>query len=299
MDQPQRRTEQLAPDVTGIDTWPDAEILAVLLAGHRRAVAAAGDAFPMIAQAAGAMAETLNRGGAVFYAGAGTSIRIGVQDGSELPETFGVDEGRIGFLIAGGRDAMFETAGPLEDDITAAEKDADACAPGDLMIAIAASGSTPYTLAAAQRAKAKGATVVAVVNNWGTPLAALADIGIVLDTGPEVIAGSTRMAAGTAQKIALNLISTLANIKRGAVHDGMMVGVRASNAKLKSRAIGIVERISGTDAATAGRALMSAAGDIKSAVLLCAGAEDDAHARHLLHAASGNLRDALARLRQA
>lgn len=176
MDQSQRRTEQIAPDAAGIDTWPDSRILAALLAGQRRAVTAVEAAFPAIAQAAGLMADTLERGRRVFYAGAGTSIRIGVQDGSELPETFGVNEGQISFLMAGGRDAMFETAGVLEDDIVAAGKDADACRPGDLMIAIAASGSTPYTLAAAGRARRNGATLVAVVNNRGTPLAAMAEI---------------------------------------------------------------------------------------------------------------------------
>jgi N-acetylmuramic acid 6-phosphate etherase len=199
----------------------------------------------------------------------------------------------MSFLIAGGRSAMFETAGVQEDDVSAGAIDAAICGPEDVMIAIAASGSTPYTLAAATCAKRNGTFTIAVVNNPGSGLGALADLEIVLDSGPEVIAGSTRMGAGTAQKAALNLLSTLTFIKLGAVHDGMMVSVQASNAKLKRRAAGIVMRIAGASEAGAVAALDAASGNIKVAALLCAGAKDVAVAQRLLQGASGNLRQAL------
>jgi len=289
-------TEMNLADVTGIDAWEDARILDRLMAGQERAVAAVRHALPQIGQAAAAIAPRIAAGGRLFYAGAGTSIRIAVQDGTELPETFGMDRARICYLIAGGREAVFTSAGAGEDDIAAGERDAAICGPGDALIAVAASGSTPYTIATARQAKMAGTFVVAVVNNPNAPLGAVADVEIVLDTGPEVLAGSTRMGAGTAQKAALNLISTLAFIKLGAVHDGMMVNVRASNDKLKRRARGIVMRITGADEAAAAEALDRADGAIKPAALLCAGASDIDAAQRLLNEANGNLRLALVRL---
>lgn len=294
-----RQTEQVLGDLAGMDTWDGLRILDVLVAGQERAIAAVRAALPAIDRAATLLAERLEAGARLIYAGAGTSIRIGVQDGSELPETFGLDAARVTYLIAGGRDAMFETAGAGEDDVEAGEAAAQVCRPGDVMIAVAASGSTPYTLAAARAATARGATLIAVVNNPDSPLGQLAHSEIVLRSGPEVIAGSTRMGAGTAQKAALNLLSTLAFIKCGAVHDGLMVEVDASNAKLKRRAEGIVAKIAGVAPAEAAAALDQAGGAIKPAVLLCAGAQDPAAARELLAETGYNLRLALARLAAA
>lgn len=296
MAQPLRQTELNLPDVTGIDTWEDTSILAALLAGQRRAIAAVEHAAPQIARAATALARRLSEGGRLIYAGAGTSIRIGVQDGSELPETFGLDAARISYLIAGGREAMFTTAGADEDDAAAGQRDAEICQPGDVMVAIAASGSTPYTLAAAGAAAKADTLVIAIVNNAGSPFGRLANVEILLDSGPEVIAGSTRLGAGTAQKAALNLLSTLTHIKLGAVHDGMMVNVQASNDKLKRRACGIVMRIAGAGEDAALQALATSHGEIKPAVLLCAGAKDVDAARRVLADAKGNLRLALQRL---
>ena len=283
-------------DVTGIDAWDDNRILESLMAGQERAIAAVRAALPSIGKAAAAIAPRIAAGGQLIYAGAGTSIRVAVQDGTELPETFGMDRSQLSYLIAGGREAMFTSAGAGEDDVAAAERDAAICKPADALIAVAASGTTPYTIAAAKSAKAAGTFVVAIVNNPGTPLGAVADVEIALDSGPEVVAGSTRMGAGTAQKAALNLLSTLTFIKLGAVHDGMMVNVRASNDKLKRRARGIVMRITGADEVRAAQALDLAAGDIKPAALLCAGASDIDAAQRLLTEAKGNLRLALARL---
>jgi len=280
----------------GIDSWPDARILDALVEGQERAIAAVRGALPAISQAAAAMAERLARGGRLIYAGAGTSIRIGVQDGSELPATFGMPENRLAYLIAGGRAAMFETLADAEDDAADGAQQADICGPGDVVVAIAASGATPFTIAAAHRAREKGALVIAVVNNPGSRLAAVADIEILLTSGPEVIAGSTRMGAGTAQKAALNLMSTLTHIRLGAVHDGLMVNVEAGNAKLRRRARGIVAAIAKVDEARAADALAAANGQVKPAVLLCAGAQDYAAAQKILSDTNGNLRLALARL---
>ena len=290
-----RRTEASGA-YAGIDSWPDSRILEALVEGQERAIAAVRRALPDIARAASVVAERISRGGRLAYCGAGTSIRIGVQDGSELPATFGMAEDRLLYLIAGGRDAMFETLADAEDDMADGAAQAGMLTPADVLIAVAASGSTPFTVAAARRARAKGVFVIAAVNNPASALAAAADIEILLDSGPEVVAGSTRMGAGTAQKAALNLLSTLTHIRLGAVHDGLMVNVETGNAKLKARAEGIVAAIARVDGPRAAEALTAAGGKVKLAVLLCAGAKDNAAAQKLLADASGNLRLALLRL---
>ena len=289
-------TERGLPEFVGIDTWPDADILGALAGGQERAIAAVRDAIPQILQAANAVAGQLAAGGRLYYAGAGTSIRIGVQDGSELPATFGMAEDCIAYLIAGGRAAIFSTLADAEDDAAEGARATASLRSVDVLIAIAASGTTPYTVAAASRAKEIGASVIAIVNNRQTPLAAAAGIEIFLASGPEVISGSTRMGAGTAQKAALNLLSTLTFIKLGAVYDGMMVNVQAGNLKLKLRAQGIVSRITGADHAHAAAALEAANGAVKPAVILCAGARSIDAAQQLLVETKGNLRLALQRL---
>ena len=231
-----RTTEQAVDASRGIDTWESVEILNALVTGQERAIAAVRSAIPQIASAATMLAQRLSAGGKLAYAGAGTSIRIAVQDGSELPATFGMAKDKIIYLIAGGKAAMFDTLADAEDDVKAGQRDATRLLATDTLVAVAASGHTPYTIATAQAAKANGVYVISVVNNSGTALGTLGDIEIVLETGAEVIAGSTRMGAGTAQKAALNLLSTLTHIRLGAVHDGMMVNVQAGNLKLKHRA---------------------------------------------------------------
>ena len=291
-----KQTEVTADRFRGLDTWDDAQILAALVSGQERAIAAVKAASSSISKAATAIAARLAAGGRLVYAGAGTSIRVGVQDGSELPATFGMSEDKIVYLIAGGRAAMFDTLADAEDDAAEGARAASICTPGDALIAIAASGTTPYTVAAARRAREIGTFVVSVVNNRNSPLGAAADVEILLESGLEVIAGSTRMGAGTAQKAALNLLSTLTHIKLGAVHDGMMVNVQADNLKLKRRAVGIVARIAGTDEDRAAKALDAASGVVKPAVLICAGAGGAAEAEKLLIQTNGNLRLALARI---
>ena len=291
-----RKTESEIPELSGIDTWIDAKILRTLVAGQERAIASVKAAIPMISEAANIVATCLAQGGRLFYAGAGTSIRIGVQDGSELPATFGMSEDRLVYLIAGGRAAMFESFADAEDDAAEGGRAASICKAGDALIAIAASGSTPYTIGAARRASELGASVIAVANNPNSPLAAWADVEIFLDSGPEVIIGSTRMGAGTAQKAALNLLSTLTHIKLGAVHDGMMINVKGGNAKLKARACKIVSRIASVDERNAAAALELTKGEIKVAILISAGAMSPDNAQQLLKESQGNLRLALSRL---
>jgi N-acetylmuramic acid 6-phosphate etherase len=295
----ERQDTETSGAYAGIDSWSDERILEALAEGQERAIAAVRNAIPAISRAAAAVAERLAKGGRLIYAGAGSSIRIGVQDGSELPATFGMAEDRLVYLIAGGRQAMFETMADAEDDEADGASQAEAYRAGDVMLAIAASGSTPFTVAAARRAREKGCFVVALVNNPGSRLAAAADLEILLASGREVIAGSTRLGAGTAQKAALNLLSTLTHIKLGAVHDGMMVNVETGNAKLKRRAIGIVAAIARVDEAQARTALDATDGRVKPAILLCAGASNHAAAQKILADANGNLRLALSRLADA
>jgi N-acetylmuramic acid 6-phosphate etherase len=291
----ERQTEQ-SGSYLGIDTWSDERILDALVSGQERAISAVRHASPAISAAATVLAGRLAAGGRLAYAGAGTSIRVAVQDGSELPATFGMPEARILYFIAGGRAAMFDTLADAEDDEADGAAQAEVLTAADTVIAVAASGSTPFTVAAARRARDKGAFVIAVVNNPGSRLAATADLEVLLASGPEVIAGSTRLGAGTAQKAALNLLSTLTHIKLGAVHDGFMVNVETGNAKLRKRAAGIVAAIARVDEPRAHAALEEAGGQVKPAVLLCAGAKDIAAAQRLLIAANGNLRLAMARL---
>ena len=293
-----RATEQAAVTSLGIDTWANVAVLEALVMGQERAVDAVRHAIPKIAAAADVLAVRLAAGGRLAYAGAGTSIRIAVQDGSELPATFGMAEDKIVYLIAGGKAAMFETLADAEDDVKAGQRDAAQLLPSDTLVAVAASGQTPYTIAAARVAKANGVYVISVVNNASSVLGALGDVEIVLESGSEVIAGSTRMGAGTAQKAALNLLSTLTHIRLGAVHDGLMVNVQAGNLKLKQRAAEIVAKISGAPLEQAIHALNDANAHVKPAVLLCAGAPSFATAEKILENTKGNLRLALAQLKK-
>jgi N-acetylmuramic acid 6-phosphate etherase len=291
-------TEYQSADYAGLDTWEDDAILSALLESQTAAIASVRGAFSSISRAAADLAERLRAGGRLLYAGAGSSIRQGIVDGIELPATFGFPPERLHFLVAGGKEALFDSRGAAEDDAAAATAEIVSLqlTPRDSLIAIAASGTTPYAVAAARAASARGALVIAIANNPRSPLAENAHHEIFLNSGPEVVAGSTRMAAGTAQKCALNLLSTLTHIRLGAVHDGMMVNVRVDNDKLRRRALSIIMRIAGVDESTALRALDASDGEVKSAVLMAAGAADVDKARDMLAAASGNLRRALGEL---
>jgi N-acetylmuramic acid 6-phosphate etherase len=206
---------------------------------------AVGAALPAIARAADAIAGRLEAGGRWFYAGAGTSGRLGMLDAAELPPTFGTDPSLVVALLAGGRAAMFEAAEGAEDDAAAGARDLLAAGLSwkDAVVGIAASGATPWVLGALEQAKRVGALSVAVVCRPNGPLETLADIGILLDTGKEVLAESSRLKAGTAQKIALNMLSTAVMAKRGLVYRDEMVAMRPTNEKLRKRAVRIVAEI--------------------------------------------------------
>lgn len=291
-------TETFDPRFRGLDARDDAEVLATLLAAQGDALASVGAAAPAIAAAARAVAATLARGtGRLVYAGAGTSARLGVQDGVELVPTFGWPRDRLAFLVAGGMAALTVAVEGAEDDAAAATRDARRLdlGPADVAIVLSASGRTPYAVAACAAAREAGALTVAFANNAGAPLLAAAAHGILLDSGAEPVAGSTRMGAGTAQKVALNLLSTLAMMRLGRIYDGLMVDMMATNDKLRHRARRMVAAIAGVDAAAAAAALEAAGGHVKTAALVAHGVPAEA-ARLLLDDTGGDLRAALARL---
>jgi N-acetylmuramic acid 6-phosphate etherase len=210
---------------------------------------ALGAALPAIARAADAIAERLAAGGRWFYTGAGSSGRLGALDAAELPPTFGTDPSLVVALVAGGRAAMFEAAEGAEDDASAGARDLAAAGVTrkDVVVGIAASGSTPYVAGALEEAKGAGALTVAVVCRLGAALEKRADILILLETGAEVLAESSRLKAGTAQKMALNMLSTAVMAKRGLVYRDEMVAMKPTNEKLRKRAVRIVTEIGGVD----------------------------------------------------
>ncbi len=287
-------TERASPRYSDIDLWEPADVLHAMIEGQMAAVAAVRAAISAIEDAARAMEERLDQGGRLIYAGAGTSGRLAVQDGAELIPTFNWPQDRLLLLMAGGKDALLRSAENAEDEIDRAAsliKQHRVAAP-DVVIAVSASGTTPFTLACLREAKQRGALAIGIANNRETPILQEADFSIWLDTGPEPIAGSTRMKAGTAQRVALNLLSSLVMIRLGRVHEGLMVDVQATNAKLARRSETILRRLTGRGEAEAADTLRRANGNLKLAVLLLHGCSID-EAGSVLHRAGGRLRTAL------
>lgn len=288
-------TENISRRYAGLDAWEPADILDGLIEGQLSAVAAVRAARRAIEKAALAVEARLRQGpGRLIYAGAGTSGRLAVQDGAELPPTFSWPDDRLLLLIAGGRDALTRAIEGAEDSFARGEELVREHDVGgdDVLIAVAASGTTPFTLACLTEAKGRGALAVGIANNPDTPLLREADHGIWLDTGPEAIAGSTRMKAGTAQKITLNLLSSLVMIRLGRVFDGLMVDVQATNSKLVRRAEDMLMRLTDSGPDEVREALGRAGGSVKLAVLLLQGC-DLAQAEAALERAGGQLRSAL------
>jgi N-acetylmuramic acid 6-phosphate etherase len=268
-----------------------------VLADGQKAAAAVVDA-ALVDIAAARRVSPLMRfwpGRRLVYVGAGSSGLMAMADALELPGTYGIARDRIVILLAGGAASLEDLAGGYEDDRELAVNDASAASisAGDCVVAVSASGSTPYALAIADYAREKGASVVALANNPGAALFEGADVSILLQTPPEVISGSTRMGAGTAQKIAFNLFSTLVGVHLGHVHDGHMVNLKADNIKLKGRACRIVSDISGVGLDEAERLLARSEGSVKTAVLLAAGVEDASVAEAVLERSGQSLRRAL------
>jgi N-acetylmuramic acid 6-phosphate etherase len=288
-------TERASPRYSGIDLWTPADALDALIESQFAAVAATRQARGAIERAAAAMEVRVRFRGRLVYAGAGTSGRLAVQDGAELMPTFSWPEERLVLLMAGGHDALLHSVEGAEDEVEHAERVIrdHVIDNKDVLIAVAASGTTPFTLACLREAKKRGALTIGIANNAGTPILEEAEHAIFLDTGAEPIAGSTRMKAGTAQKIALSMLSTLLMISLGRVYDGLMVDVQAVNDKLVRRSENMLVRLTGCNQATARDALGRAQGSVKLAVMLLNGCDVEKAAR-LIEDAGGRLRVALA-----
>jgi N-acetylmuramic acid 6-phosphate etherase len=288
-------TEQTHPLAAGIETRAGSEALGLLLDGHIAAAEAVRAAIPALERGAQAMARTVRTGGKLVYAAAGASGTQAMADGLEITPTFGIPTAQIRILRAGGLEDMSRPKGEMEDRAEAAEADARAAGigPGDCVICLAASGNTTYPVRIMEIARAAGAVTIGLANNPGARLLE-ADIAVLLATPPELIAGSTRLGAATAQKIALNMMSTLMGIRLGHVVDGLMVNVIANNEKLFRRAENIVMQLTGCDRETAARSLAASGGRVKEAVLITEGARDLDVARKLLAQTDGQLRAAIA-----
>lgn len=285
-------TEERLERYREADRWPLEEALTAMLDHQNAAYAAVRTALPALAHAVEAAAERLgDRGGRLVYAGAGTSGRIAVQDGVELDPTFSWPRERLVFLLAGGEAALTRSIEGAEDDTDDALAVSERARPGpkDVVVSLAASGNTAFTVAAQRAARRGGALTIALANTPRATLLDEADIAVPLPTGPEFLAGSTRMTAGTAQKIALNLFSTQLMTKLGRVYQGWMVKVRPTNAKLRARAFAMLMDITGCSRKQAEVALAEAADDVVLAVLLLDGLEPSI-ARQRLEAAGGDLR---------
>ena len=290
-------TERHSPRYSAIEAWSPGDILEAMIEGQFAAVAAVRAARPALEDAALAIEPRLRDGGRLAYAGAGTSGRLAVQDGAELMPTFSWPQERLLLLIAGGREALVQSVEGAEDESEEAIRLVERCEiePRDVLIAVAASGTTPFTLACLREAKQRGALTVAIANNRDTPLLAEAAHPIWLDTGPEPIAGSTRMKAGTAQRIALNLLSSLVMIRLGRVYRGLMVDLKAVNKKLLRRSEKILLELSGRSREEVHGALNRAGGNVKTALLLLEGCDLEEAAR-MLDRSGGHLRTAKAML---
>ena len=291
-----RTTEQRHPDAPGLDTRAAGNVLTVLLDGQAAAVSAVRAATQDIADMAALISETLRSGGDLYYVAAGSSGLMGLSDGLELPGTFGIPKERIHIKLAGGAQSLTDLAGSVEDDEAAARQDAASVSSDDCVICISASGSTPYPVAFQELAKAAGAHTISIANTPDSPLLRSAEVAVYLPTPSEVIAGSTRLGAATAQKVALNMASTLAGIQLGHVYDGHMVNLFADNKKLVERAARMVSDISGCSDEQAASVLSQTEGAVKPAVLLALGAETLEHAQELLDRAEQNLRSAISDL---
>jgi N-acetylmuramic acid 6-phosphate etherase len=287
-------TEQISPRYVDLDSWSTREMIAAMYEGQLTGAAAVRGALDSIAGAVDDAVTALRRGGRIVYVGAGTSGRIGVQDGTELPPTYDWPADRLVFAMAGGLGALVQSVEGAEDDAAEGERTmaANKVGPDDVVIGIAASGTTPFTIGALRAATAMGAVTVAVANNPDAPLFEVARHRILAETGMEVIAGSTRMKAGTAQKIVLNLFSTAVMVRLGRVYRGLMVHMQARNAKLRRRAVAMVAEIVGCTAEDSARFVDQADGDVKLAVLLGLGFARN-EAVEVLTRHEGNLRAAI------
>jgi len=288
-------TEKQNPASLDIDTKNSLEIARIINAEDAKVARAVNKALPQIAKAIDIIADALRSGGRLIYVGAGTSGRLAALDSSEMPPTYNTDPKLVQYVMAGGEKALGSAAESNEDSRELGVKDLAARRPGkkDVVVGIAASGRTPYTVAAIEYARKKGAKTVAIVCNSGSPLAAAAHVAIEAVVGPEVVTGSTRMKAGTAQKLVLNMLSTGAMIRLGYVYGNLMVNVRLKNEKLVERGITILQRASGCEREDAERALKASGNQVQIALVMLKAGVNKAEAVRRLKAAKGNVRQAI------
>lgn len=263
-------TEQTNPNTTEIDRLPTLEALRIINSEDQKVAEAVEKVLPAIARAVDAIVERLERGGRLFYTGTGTSGRLGVLDAAECPPTFGVSPDLVQGVIAGGYDACYKAVEASEDDREAGAKDLQArgVTADDVVIGIAASGRTPYTIGAVEYARRIGALTVCVTCNENTEIARAVEIPIEAIVGPEVIAGSTRLKSGTAQKLVLNMLSTMTMVRLGYVTGNRMTNLKTRNTKLRERALGILMAECGIDEATARGVLEDADWDLRIAIVM-------------------------------
>ncbi len=288
-------TEQISEAHHDLETRPTLHIVQALVDDQLQAVQAAQKAIPQIARAAELAAERMLQGGRLIYVGAGTSGRLGQLDASELPPTFSWPRERALACIAGGQAALWQAVEGAEDDFEAGKRDVQAVrpTPNDVVIGIAASGTTPYPLGAFAAAREVGALTIGIANNPATPIVLRSEVGIVLDTGPEVISGSTRLKAGTAQKIALNAFSSTLMVRLGKVYGNLMVDMQATNAKLVARAVRLTVVATGATEAEAKTALEACGYRVKTAIVMIKKNLGVEAAQALLNRVDGNVRRAL------
>jgi len=289
-------TETPSRQHVDLDLYPTDGLVSALLEDQSRAATAVAAAAPSLGRVVDAAASRLAAGGRLIYVGAGTSGRLGVLDSVELLPTFSWPTDRAIAVMAGGLSAVFTAVEGAEDDAAQGAADLHAHAPGpnDVVLLLAASGQTPYVLGALDAARAVGALTVGIANNPRSPLAARAEIGVTLDTGSEVISGSTRLKAGTAQKIALNVLSSAIMVRLHKVYGNLMVDVMPTNAKLRRRALALVQRAAAVDEAAAAVALAGCGGHVKTAIVMLRGGFDADEARRRLAAVDGSVRAAIA-----
>ena len=290
------KTETPAQDHALLDQYPTAELVNVLVDDQMNAVNAVRAAAPRIAAAVAAALPRVEAGGRLVYVGAGTSGRLGVLDSVELYPTFSWPHGRAVALLAGGSDAMFVAVEGAEDDVDQGAADLRSVNVGkdDVVLLIAASGGTPYVLGALRAARAAGALTIGFANNVNAPVAMEAEIGVTLDTGSEVISGSTRLKAGTSQKIALNTFSSALMVRLNKVYGNLMVDLKATNAKLVLRAVRLTAFATGVDEDAARAVLEQCDFHVKTAIVALSKQTSVEQARALLETARGSVRQALA-----
>jgi len=289
------RTEQHNPRSRGLDRKSTLEILRALNREDARVALAVQRELPKIARAVDAIVKALGSGSRLFYIGAGTSGRLAVLDAAECPPTFGTPPEMVQAIIAGGARALQRASEGAEDSAAAGARDLQRAGltAKDVVVGLAASGTTPYVLGALAFAKRRGAVTVGVTSSPRSPLARAARIAIAPDTGPEAVSGSTRLKAGTAQKLVLNLLSTAAMVRLGRVYENWMVHVALTNQKLRQRGVRILEEATGVSASTAEHAVRQAGNDLAAALVMLKADVSAQEARRRLAATGGNVRQAL------